>query len=206
MELDNLKTIWKEQEFPSGNDQEHAELLVSLLQVRSRGPIERMRRNLRLESILMIVTYIPTILAYLILFQGTLWVISVVMAAVLVFFWVYYYLKNRLLKKMQCVTCEVRSNLARQIDILGKYILFYLWSSSLTMFVALIVAYEVVEYSIKQVNPHRHLHWWFQPAFLLALLIPFAIATWFLNRAYINKLYGRHIKKLKQLLLEMDEV
>lgn len=206
MELDNLKTIWKEQEIPAGDDQHDAEMLASLLQERSRGPIERMRRNLRIESLLMVVTYIPTIIAYFTMFHGRLWGISLVFAVILVFYGVYYYLKFRLLKKMQCVTCEVRSNLARQIDILGKYLRFYYWSSTLVLFIAMVLAYEVLQYSYRQVHPRWNPVGWFQPAFLLVLLVLFAVASWYFNRKYVNKLYGRHFKKLKQLLLEMDEV
>jgi hypothetical protein len=206
MELDNLKTIWKEQEIPAGDDQHDTEMLASLLQERSRGPIERMRRNLRIESLLMVVTYIPTIIAYFTLFHGRLWGISLVFAVILVFYGVYYYLKFRLLKKMQCVTCEVRSNLARQVDILGKYIRFYYWSSTLVLFIAMVLAYEVLQYSYREVHPRWNPVWWFQPAFLLVLLVLFAVGSWYFNRKYVNKLYGRHIKKLKQLLLEMDEV
>src|SRR6185437_3842452 len=206
MELDNLKTIWREQQIPAGDDQEHAGMLASMLQERSRAPIERMRRNTRRESLWMLATYIPTIVLYLTMFQGKLWGISVVMGVILVIYWIYYILKFRLLKKMQCVTCEVRSNLARQVAVLGKYVRFYYWSSTLVQFAALTLAYWILEYSYREVHPRQVPPWWFQPEFLLALLIPFGLATWFLNRRYVNKLYGRHIKKLKQLLHEMDEV
>lgn len=206
MELDNLKTIWKEQEIPSGDDQQHAELLASLLRERSSGPIERMRRNTRRESLLMLATYIPTIIIYITMFQGKLWGISLMMGIILVLYWVYYLLKFRLLNKMQCVTCEVRSNLARQITLLGKYVRFYHWSSTLVLFTAMVLAYWILEYSYREVHPRVVPPWWFQPGFLLALLIPFGVGAWFFNRSYVNKLYGRHIKKLKQLLLEMDEV
>lgn len=204
MELDNLKTIWKEQEIPSGDYQKHAGILASMLRERSRRPIERMRRNLRIEMVLMIATYIPTIIVYLNLFGGRLWGISVVMAFILVFYLVYYYLKFRLLKKMQCVTCEVRSNLARQITVLEKYVRFYLWSSTLIQFSALALAYWILQYSYQQAHPGQVPQWWLHPAFLLALLVPYGIGTWLLNRWYVNKLYN--IKKLKQLLVEMDEV
>jgi hypothetical protein len=206
MELDNLKTIWKEQEIPPGDDQQHAGMLASLLQERSRGPIERMRRNTRRESLLMLVTYIPTIIIYFTMFQGKLWGISLMMGIILVLYWVYYLLKFRLLRKMQCVTCEVRSNLARQITVLGKYVRFYHWASTLVLFTALVLAYWILEYSYREIHPRQVAPSWFQPGFLLALLIPFGVGAWFFNRSYVNKLYGRHIKKLKQLLQEMDEV
>jgi hypothetical protein len=95
--------------------------------------------------------------------------------------------------------------LSRQITVLGKYVRFYHWSSTLVLFTALVLAYWILEYSYRQVHPLQPPHWWFQPAFLLGLLIPFGVGAWFFNRSYVNRLYGRHIKKLKQLLLEMDE-
>ncbi|HEX3935147.1 MAG TPA: hypothetical protein VHW43_10750, partial [Puia sp.] len=158
------------------------------------------------EAVVMIATYIPTILLYIFMFQGTLWGISVIMAVILVIFLVYFYLKNRLLKKMQCVTCEVRSNLARQLEILGKYIHFYLWGSTFSLIIGWVIAYEVIKYAKQEVHPHLVLNWWFQPAFLLALLVPLGVGSYYLNRRHANKLYGRHIKKLKELLQEMDEV
>jgi len=206
MELDNLKTIWKEQEIPFRDDLQHARLLASLLQERSRGPIDRMRRNTRRESLLMLVTYIPTIFIYITMFKGKLWGISLMMGIILVLYWIYYLLKFRLLKKMQCVTCEVRSNLSRQITVLGKYVRFYHWSSTIVLFASMVLAYWILEYSYQEVHPRQIAPWWFQPGFLLAMLIPFGVGAWFFNRSYVNKLYGRHVKKLKQLLLEMDEV
>lgn len=205
MELDNLKTLWKEQELPPADDQEQAELLA-MLQKRSRGPIDRMRHNLRVETIMLIATYIPTILLYILMFEGTLWGISVIMAVILVIFLVYFYLKNRLLKKMQCVTCEVRSNLAGQIKVLGKYIRFYYWGATMSLVIGWVIAYEVIIYAKHEVHPHMVFSWWFSPAFLLVLLVPLGVGGYFLNRRRANKLYGRHIKKLKELLQEMDEV
>jgi len=205
MELDNLKTIWKEQDIATDVDREPVELLVRLVRERSRGPIERMRRNLRIEGLLMILIYTPTIVAYLTLFNGSLSLISVVLSVFLVFFWVYYYLKYQLLKKMQCVTCEVRSNLARQVRVLSKYIRFYLWSGTFSTLTGVVIAYLVMVYS-KGYKDHHFTQWWFLPPFLLMLLVPFTLGCYFLNKWYVNKLYGRHVKKLKQLLQEMDEV
>lgn len=205
MELDNLKAIWQEQELSPGDDPLQEGLLTALLQERSRGPIERMRRNLRFESIFIIVTYIPTILVYLMLFHGELWTISVMMALILLFFLGYYALKNRLLKRMQCVSCEVRSNLARQLGVLGKYIRFHIWASTFVTVGALGIAFLVLNYSWAEVHPERPAPHWLQPALLSILLAPVGLGSFFLNRWYIHKLYGRHIKKLKQLLREMDE-
>jgi hypothetical protein len=205
MELDNLKAIWQEQELLPGDDPLQEGLLIALLQERSRGPIERMRRNLRFESILILVSYIPTIIAYLTMFRGEFRIISVMMALILLFFLGYYALKNRLLKRMQCVSCEVRSNLARQLGVLGKYIRFHLWSSTIVTVGALGVAFLILDYSWMEVHHEQPSFWWLQPVFLVTFLALFGLGSFFLNRWYIHKLYGRHIKKLKQLLREMDE-
>ena len=47
--------------------------------------------------------------------------------------------------------------------------------------------------------------WWTNSIYWLLLLAPLTIAVYYLNAWYINKLYGRHIKKLQELLREMDE-
>lgn len=206
MELDSLKTIWKEQALPSGDGQEPMELLARLVRERSHGPIERMRHNLRVESLLMIVTYIPTIIAYLTMFHGSLWIIAVVFALILVFYGIYFYMKSRLLKKMQCVTCEVRSNLARQVRVLGRYLRLYRWSGTLLLLIAFVIAYEVLQYSRDQAYHQVTPHWLLPSAFLLVLLGVLGVGSFFMNRWYANKLYGRHIKKLRELLREMDEV
>ena len=200
MELDNLKTIWKEQRTPApaGDPGE----LSMLLQTRSRGPIARMRRNLRVEAILMVVTYIPTIIAYLTLFDGRLWMISLFLFAVLCFYAVYYYRKDRLLLRMQCVSCEVRSNLQGQVRALRKYIRFYVWSGTLVILIAMVVAWATFRDAMQAKG--LPLHWWFQPIALLVLILPIATGLFYLNKWYVNKLYGRHAERLRAMLQEME--
>lgn len=201
MELDNLKTIWKEQETLAPEaDPRH---LAWLLQLKSRGPIARMRRNLRIEAFLMIVTYLPTIATYLILFESRMWLISLFLFVVLCFYSVYFYRKDRLLIKMQCVTCEVRSNLSGQVKALRKYIRFYIWSGTLVILIALFVALATVRYAM--LSKGYALHWWLEPVWLPALVAPFAVGLLYLNRWYANKLYGRHVERLGVMLQELEE-
>jgi hypothetical protein len=199
MELDNLKAIWKEQD-PLPEVQPD---LQQLLQKKSRGPIARMRRNVMIEGIVMVLCYIPTIILYLAWFDGRLWFISLMMSVILVFYWVYYLRKDRLLKKMQCVTCEVRSNLTRQVDILGKYLRFYLWTTTLVIVISWFVAYLAIRYSLHLKG--IPIPQWLEPL-LIVLVIPCSIGLHFLNKRYFNKLYGRDAQKLRDLLREMDEV
>ena len=198
MELDNLKAIWKEQD-PLPELQPD---LQQLLQKKSRGPIARMRRNVMIEGIAMVICYIPTIILYLAWFDGRLWFVSLMMSVILVFYWVYYLRKDRLLKKMQCVTCEVRSNLARQVKILMNYLRFYLWSATLVIVISWFIAYLAVRYALQ--TRGLLVPGWLEPLLLL-LVIPLSIGLHFMNKWYFNRLYGRHVQKLQDLLREMDE-
>jgi hypothetical protein len=199
MELDNLKAIWKEQDSLPGLQPD----LQQLLQKKSRGPIARMRRNVMIEGIVMVLCYTPTIILYLAWFDGRLWFISLMMSLILVFYCVYYIRKDRLLKKMECVTCEVRSNLTRQVNILGNYLRFYLWTTTLVMVISWFVAYLAIRYAL-QFKGHP-LPPWLEPL-LIVLVIPCSIGLHRLNKRYFNKLYGRDAQKLRDLLREMDEV
>ena len=203
MELETLKAIWQDQQLPRDGETSREDLLA-LLQKKSGSPIARMRRNLRKEAILLVISYIPIIIFYWIAFGGRLSGISWVMFGFLVLFSGYYFFKNRLLKQMLCVSCEVRSNLSRQLTTLRKYIRFYFWTSTLIIPVTPVVAFTLVMYSRPANDPPYH---WLRGISLLFLLIlVLTVGMYFFNRWYINRLYGRHIGKLQQLLREMDEV
>jgi hypothetical protein len=199
MELDNLKAIWKEQDPLPGIQPD----MQQLLQKKSRGHIARMRRNVRIEAVFMIVSYIPCIVLYLAWFEGRLWFTSLMMFVILVSYCFYFILKDQLLKKMQCVTCEVRSNLARQVNILGKYLRFYLWTTTLVIIVSWFIAYLAIRYALQFKGLHAP--YWLEPL-LIVLVVPCSIGLHFLNKRYFHKLYGRDFHKLQDLLREMDEV
>jgi hypothetical protein len=120
MELESLKYIWRSQETPPAPEPDRSAMLA-LLEQRSRGPVARMRRNLVGEGILLLITYIPGILCYILEFEGRLSAMSWLLGLLAVAFGAYYYRKYRLLSEMQCVTCQVRSNLSRQVKTLRKY-------------------------------------------------------------------------------------
>jgi len=215
MELDSLKEIWREARVGDMADAPDAlpgrESLLPLLQQRSRGPVARMRRNLRIELLCIIIAYVPLILFYLVEFQGRLRAISIVLFAVGALFCVYYYRKSRLLNNMQCLTCQVRSNLARQVGTLKKYTRFYLLASTIVIPAMAILTYVIFHLQLFYPGDGTVYHrlspapWWKNSTFWLLMLVPFTVVMYYFNAWYINKLYGRHIKKLQELLREMDE-
>ncbi len=210
MELENLKYIWHTLESPPAPTPDREQLLA-LLQKRSRGPVARMRRNLMAELLLVAITYIPGIGFYLVEFEGRLSAISGLLFLLAAFFCGYYYRKLRLLKEMQCVSCEVRSNLARQVGTLKKYTRFYLLAGTLMIPVTALIAYVLFRWRLPYPAVTELYHrlspapWWTNSIFWLVLLAPLTIAIYYFNAWYIHRLYGRHIKKLQRLLQEMDE-
>jgi predicted MFS family arabinose efflux permease len=212
MELENLKHIWAEQATP-GTPEPGSEELLALLQKKSHGPVARMRRNLACEGRIILFTYIPTIVFCQIEFKGHLSILSALLFGIGLFFGIYYYRKMQLLNEMQCVSCMVRSNLARQVTTLRKYIRFYLVSGTLILPLTAFLSYIILhwKFPVRPVSGTRVYHllepspWWASPIFWLLLMVPLTIGSYYFNAWYINKLYGRHIKKLQELLREMDE-
>jgi hypothetical protein len=213
MELESLKYIWRSLETPTAPSGRVASAdqraLRALLQKRSVGLVSRMRRNLIGEGILLLVTYFPGILCYLLAFEGRLSAVSWLLGFVAAAFGAYYYRKYRLLGEMQCVTCQVRYNLARQVKTLKKYTRFYLFTGTGVIPVSFLLAYAIIRWKFPSAGSalYYRLHplpWWANPICWLILLIPITIGCYYLNIWYVNKLYGQHIKKLQELLQEME--
>jgi len=202
MELDQLKSIWQKEPSP----QKGSEHMLPMLSRRSNNPIARMKRNLLIELIAVVLLYGFTIIYYAIAFRGRLSEVSWFMISIAVFFFIYYYRKNKLLNEMECVSCQVKSNLERQVRTLEKYIRFYLIAGTalipLTILFFSIILYvklPSVPTSVK-VFPL----WESSSVWIVGILISTVLA-YYLNKWYVRKLYGKHVQKLKELLAEMDE-
>jgi hypothetical protein len=218
MELESLKYIWHTLEAPPVQTPDRQALLALMdPRRRGRGPVARMRRNLIGEGILLFVAYTPAVLCYRLEFEGRLSAISWVLLLLAAAFFGYYYRTYRLLKEMQCVTCQVKTNLARQVKTLKKYIRFYLLAGTGMIPVTFLLCYAIVRWKMPSVfshpaSPASHslylrLHpipWWGNPVFWFILMAPLTIGIYYANAWYINRLYGRHIKKLQELLQEME--
>jgi hypothetical protein len=126
-------------------------------------------------------------------------------------FCIYYYKKFRLLKEMECMACEVKSNLSKQVATLEKYIRFYLWGGTAIIPIVLIFFYWF-EYTY--VPPGKE-HFFYLPSetisvarsvgTLLLWIIPSTILFYFINKWYVRKLYGKHVESLKEMLAQMED-
>jgi hypothetical protein len=206
MELDELKDIWKEQRpEPVVTD------VTPLLGRRSNTPIAKMKRHLIIELIGVIILY-GSIIAYFIAKLGSRYIsISVLYFLIASLFCVYYYKKFRLLKEMECMACEVKSNLSKQVAILEKYIRFYLWAGT-AIFPIVIIFFYWFEYTYV---PQGKEHFFILPSenisaaqsvgALLLWIIPLTILVFYINKWYVRKLYGKHVQSLKEMLAQMED-
>lgn len=218
MELDSLKDIWKnldEQDLRPGGDVP----IMSMLQKRSRSPLAKMKRNLYWEMAALVVFYSLAIWYYITAWQGRYWEVALLLFLVGLFALFYYLRKNKLLKEMQCVSCEVKSNLQRQLITLEKYVNFYFVCTILLTPIAYFVAGLIVffktpadptKFDFRQtgvslprtedlIPDHRFF------ITFVAIGVILTIAVYFVSRWAINRLYGQHIRKLKELVQQMEE-
>ncbi len=198
MELDNLKEAWKGHTVKNASDSN--EQILSMLHKKSQRPIAKMKRNLFRELMAIIVLYTASIIYYVTADKGKFWEIGLMLLLVGIVFLFYYYRKNKLLNAMECVACEVKSNLQLQVSTLEKYVRFYFILGIILTPLAYFTAGFIVLYKSPGITMSTNFYMWF---FGSGIVI--TILLYFLNIWYVNKLYGQHVKKLKELLKQMEE-
>jgi hypothetical protein len=203
MELDNLKMLWKDMNTKDVHPNSDEQILV-MLQQKSHSPIAKMKRNLQWELITIVLLYSLPIWYFLTASKARYWQLAAMLLIIGVCFLFYYYYKNKLLGQMQCVTCEVQSNLQRQLTTLEKYVRFYFVSGTILTPVAFFATAFIV-WSRSTVNGTYIPLDTSQYTFLIGVGILITIFSYFFNLWYVNRLYGRHIHKLKELLQQMEE-
>jgi len=207
MELDDMKNIWNDE----GIEAAGADTISAMIGKQSQSPIAKMKRNLRMELWILVPSLGIGAIYYFIAFKSEYSIIGWVYTLLLALFCYYFFRKNKLLNEMQCSSCRVKSNLELQLKMVERYVRFYLVSGTATLPVLLIFMGIVLYYKKPSLINKTVLYpsatnpvWKFLLAWFILLSISTAI-MWMLNRAYINKLYGRHIDKLKQLLAQINE-
>lgn len=202
MELEKLKELWDDSNNSSLPINEEG--LSKILNQDSRCPIALIKRNLKLEVL------------FVILFYGfVIWLISnqvdsnllyfdiLLLILVGMLFCIYAFYKYKLLNKMECVACEVKSNLNLQLNSLEKLVKLYFKVGNIgVVFVYLIAgAISFLESKDDKVQfPHA-----LEIIIFLSIGLIIAIINYYISRWYIFNLYGKHIQKLKNILYEMDE-
>jgi Flp pilus assembly protein TadB len=170
-----------------------------------------MKRNLKMELWIIILSYGAMIVFYFIAFKGSMSAVSWFLLFIGLLFVIYYQRKNKLLTEMECLSCQVKSNLQKQTTTLEKYIRFYLIGGTLLAPLSLLFFGWLFYFKAwRNVNdsiffPGVHNPMW---KAILAWVILTAIVTflfYLLNKWYVQKLYGKHVEKLKEVLSEMED-
>lgn len=202
MELRKLKELWDGSSnnlIPMNEDE-----LNQILKKRSRRPIALIKRNLKLEAILVILSNCfiiwlisnevdSTILyfAYILLF----------VAGILYSLYAFY--KIKLLNKMECMSCEVKSNLNLQLGFLENLVKLYFKVGNIFVLLTYLIA-GAIGYITSESETDSIPHYLEIMIFITIGAVLFLINYYF-SRWYLFTLYGKHIQKLKNILYEMDE-
>jgi magnesium-transporting ATPase (P-type) len=205
MELEQLKDMWKEQEPARPRD------VQPLLNKKSNSPIAKMKKHLVMELTAVIAMYGFVIIYFFAAYKGRFSSVSILYLLVGVVFCIYYFKKFKLLKEMECMACQVKTNLSKQLNTLEKYIRFYLIAGTALIPLVLIFFYWFGYTYI----PRGREFFFPQPSETTTVLQSIAIFTlitavatilsYYLNKWYIRKLYGKYIDKLKEMLSQMED-
>jgi hypothetical protein len=202
MELEKLKELWVDSTNSSLPIDEEG--LSKILNQSSRRPIALIKRNLKLEVLFVILLY--GFLIWLILNQvdsNILYVdiILLVLAGILFCFYAFY--KNKLLNKMECVGCEVKSNLSLQVKSLEKLVKLYFKVGNIGIVFVYLIA-GAISY-IEAEGDTVHFPHVLELVIFITIGAVLFIISYYFSRWYLFQLYGKHIQKLKNILYEMDE-
>ncbi len=208
MELDELKDLWQQNtQHPPGAELRLSELLAR----KSNSPLSTIKRNLNWELGAIIILYGTSILFYFIAWNGKLESVGWFMLFIALLFFVYYYMKIRLLDKMANPAGRVKQTLQHQITTLESFVRMYFIAGTVLIPVSILFFARLYYVHSRYITPGNILFpsdenplW----KVLLAWTFLIAVITYLslmMNKWYINKLYSRHINKLKSILKEMEE-
>jgi hypothetical protein len=208
MELDELRADWGKLAAP-----EKAFLVPDIRKAGRdlHSPVRHMLRNLRFEAILLFVTYLFVIGFYFIAFRGWMKEISWFTLSIGLVFAIYYYKKRLLLKSLERMDGSLQANLGNKLDTLGRYVHFYIWAGTLLGPLTLAFIGWLARKKIPAFSPYNVFFpsaqnplWKAALAWLIAMLAITAI-LYVLNKWYVDKLYGKYLRRLRSLHREMNE-
>jgi hypothetical protein len=177
---------------------------------KSRGPIAKMKRNLRIELLVVVITYGVTIIYFFTAAAGQLNSLAWLYLLMAIVFIVYFIRKNKLLNEMECMACQVKSNLSKQVATPKKYVRFYLVAGTAIIPLLILYSYYVLIPQIRFIHgntnpPEKNIPVFWETIIWVAITIVLTIIFYFLNKWYVKKLYGNHINKLKLMLEQMED-
>jgi len=200
MELEELKSIWKNSE-PVFQPKDEKEI-ATMLKGKSISIVDKLKRNVWFELVITIVAAVALLVYALSLPTGSFKWISISLILMCLAFTFVYVKKIILLNRFNPANETIRENLVSLIDSLTSYVKFYKRSYTILYPVYFCVGllFAGIERGAEaffqnMMGPRSIL------LTALSVLVYFSctkVADW-----YLKKLYGNHLDKLKNLLSDI---
>lgn len=202
MELDDLKSIWK-QDKPGFEPKKEAEIAF-MIKGRSNSIISKLKRSVWFELIFTIICGVGLGIYALTLESGALMWTIVSLVILFVSYLFYYVKKIILLNQFDSTTENLKNSLQNLLERLTTYLNFYKKSYAILypVYFCLGLLFGAMERGFND-----FLHHVSQPKIILYLVVlagVFFFFTIWITNWYLRKLYGNHLDKLKELLNELQ--
>ncbi|MEO1054333.1 MAG: hypothetical protein AAFX87_27090 [Bacteroidota bacterium] len=199
MELEELKKAWKEttseKQVKLAYDRSD---LHHLLETKVRDTLKSVNRNMLSDALVMVGTVIMFIaLVFIIDLKASL-SISVTLAVAALVLLLHYRVKYILLNKPNLAINGISMGLRKIIKGLRIYITTY--KIVLPLFAAALYIMALINIDIYS---HGSLQWNLPFLTKAALSIPLSILMYYLTRQLVNRLYGKHLKRLEEVSGEL---
>jgi Ca2+/Na+ antiporter len=202
MELDDLKSIWK-QDKPGFEPKREAEI-ASMIKGRSNSIISKLKRSVWFELIFTIVCSVVLGIYALTVENGALMWTIISLLVLFVSYLFYYVKKILLLNQFNPSTENLKNGLQNLLDRLTTYLNFYKRSYAILypVYFCLGLLFGALERGLGEFLERLS-----QPRVIIYLVLiagVFFFFTIWITNWYLRKLYGNHLDKLKELLNELQ--
>ena len=201
MELEELKSIWKNSE-PVFQPKDEKEI-ATMLKGRSISIIDKLKRNVWFELIMTIVAAVGLLVYALSLPAGGIKWISISLILMCLAFTFVYVKKIILLNRFNPANETIRENLVSLIDNLTSYVKFY--KRSYTILYPVYFCLGLLFAGIER-GAEAFFESLMRPRSILLLTALSGLLYFFCTKVadwYLKKLYGNHLEKLKNLLSDI---
>ncbi len=201
MELEDLKSIWKNSE-PSFQQKNEREIAM-MLKGRSMSIIDKLKRSVWFDFAFTMMVSLALLIYAISLEAGAYKKTSIALLLMCLAYTIYYIKKLLLLNRFQSGNENLHDTISLLIKNLTSYLKFYKNSYAILypVYFALGLLFAALER-----GPERYMEFISNPRIIFYLLVAaglfFFLSTWLVNW-YLKKLYGNHLDKLKNLLNEI---
>lgn len=202
MELEELKSIWKNHE-PGFHPLADTEI-ASMLKRRSLSIVDKLKRSVKFELILTLSASVALLVYALALPSGALKWMSVSIIGMCLAYTIYYVKKLILLHQFDPASKNIRANLTSLIQNLSSYLRYYKrsYTTLYPIYFCVGLLFGGMERGADQFFDNLT-----KPLTIIYLVV-MSILFYFLSTKftdwYLKKLYGNHLEKLKRLLDDLQ--